>query len=124
MVAGLEITGHDLQRFMGEHKKPWEIGKRPDHAAPIGAIHRVAQVGHFKSGTMRLTVNGQVRQNADRKAMICSVPEQITERSSALALCPRRHPLQRHARWRRPGRACSRDARRDPGAAPISVKVV
>ncbi|MBV8379178.1 MAG: fumarylacetoacetate hydrolase family protein [Paucibacter sp.] len=87
-AIGLDMTRRDLQRFMGEQKKPWEIGKSFDHAAPIGPIHRVAQVGHFKSGAIRLKVNGELRQDADLKEMIWSVAEQISELSRAFELKP------------------------------------
>ena len=87
-AAGLDMTRRDLQRFMGDQKKPWEIGKSFDHAAPIGPIHRVAQVGHFTKGSIRLKVNGEVRQDADLKEMIWSVAEQIAELSRAFELRP------------------------------------
>ena len=43
----LDMTRRDLQRAMGDQKKPWEIGKSFDRSAPIGPIHTVAQTGHF-----------------------------------------------------------------------------
>lgn len=33
-ALGLDMTRRDLQRGMGDQKKPWEIGKSFDHAAP------------------------------------------------------------------------------------------
>ena len=36
---GLDMTRRDLQRAMGDEKKPWEIGKSFDRSAPIGPIH-------------------------------------------------------------------------------------
>src|SRR4051812_25834073 len=33
---GLDMTRRDLQRAMGDEKKPWEIGKSFDRSAPIG----------------------------------------------------------------------------------------
>ena len=86
--VGLDMTRRDLQRFMGDQKKPWEIGKSFDHAAVIGAVHPVAQTGHFKSGAIWLKVNGQVKQSADLSQMIWSVAEQISELSMANELFP------------------------------------
>ena len=40
-TLGLDMTRRDLQRFMGDQKKPWEIGKSFDRSAPIGAVHKV-----------------------------------------------------------------------------------
>jgi 2-keto-4-pentenoate hydratase/2-oxohepta-3-ene-1,7-dioic acid hydratase in catechol pathway len=34
-ALGLDMTRRDLQRFMGDQKKPWEIGKSFDFSAPI-----------------------------------------------------------------------------------------
>lgn len=80
---GLDMTRRDLQREMGDQKKPWEIGKSFDHSAPIGPIHPVAQVGHFKDGAIWLKVNGQTKQDATLKHMIWSVAEQISRLSQA-----------------------------------------
>ena len=82
-AIGLDMTRRDLQRAMGEEKKPWEIGKSFDRSAPIGPIHRVAQVGHFTKGTITLAVNGVVKQSADLSQMIWSVAEQISKLSQA-----------------------------------------
>jgi 2-keto-4-pentenoate hydratase/2-oxohepta-3-ene-1,7-dioic acid hydratase in catechol pathway len=87
-TLGLDMTRRDLQRAMGDEKKPWEIGKSFDRSAPIGAIHKVAQTGHFTKGAIWLKVNGQIKQNADLSQMIWSVAEQISKLSEAFELFP------------------------------------
>ncbi|MGZ5848202.1 MAG: fumarylacetoacetate hydrolase family protein [Ramlibacter sp.] len=87
-TLGLDMTRRDLQRAMGDEKKPWEIGKSFDRSAPIGAIHRVAQTGHFTQGAIWLKVNGQTRQDANLNQMIWSVAEQISKLSEANELFP------------------------------------
>ena len=87
-AVALDMTRRDLQRFMGDQKKPWEIGKSFDHSAPIGPIHTVASVGHFKQGNISLKVNGAVKQNANLNQMIWSVAEQISKLSEAFELQP------------------------------------
>ena len=82
------MTRRDLQQAMGNEKKPWEIGKSFDHAAPIGPIHPVDKVGHFEKGTIQLLVNGKVRQKSDLSNMIWSVAEQIANLSEAFELMP------------------------------------
>jgi 2-keto-4-pentenoate hydratase/2-oxohepta-3-ene-1,7-dioic acid hydratase in catechol pathway len=42
------MTRRDLQRAMGDEKKPWEIGKSFDKSAPIGPLHLVAQPDRFR----------------------------------------------------------------------------
>jgi fumarylpyruvate hydrolase len=85
---GLDMTRRDLQRAMGDEKKPWEIGKSFDKSAPIGAIHPVGQIGHFQKGAIWLKVNGTIKQNANLSQMIWSVAEQISRLSQAFELFP------------------------------------
>lgn len=87
-ALGLDMTRRDLQRFMGDQKKPWEIGKSFDHSAPIGPIFPVNQVGHFTKGTISLSVNGVTKQRANLDQMIWSVAEQISKLSEANELFP------------------------------------
>ncbi|HEY8564595.1 MAG TPA: fumarylacetoacetate hydrolase family protein [Beijerinckiaceae bacterium] len=85
-AVGLDMTRRDLQRGMGDQKKPWEIGKSFDLSAPIGPIHPVASVGHFAKGKIQLQLNGQTKQEADLSYMIWSVAEQISKLSEAFEL--------------------------------------
>jgi fumarylpyruvate hydrolase len=85
-ALGLDMTRRDLQRALGDEKKPWEIGKSFDRSAPIGPIHRVEQIGHFPKGAISLAVNGVVKQKADLSFMIWSVAEQISRLSQAFEL--------------------------------------
>jgi 2-keto-4-pentenoate hydratase/2-oxohepta-3-ene-1,7-dioic acid hydratase in catechol pathway len=87
-ALGLDMTRRDLQRFMGDQKKPWEIGKSFDHSAPIGPIFPLANIGHFTKGNIELSVNGTVKQKADLSQMIWSVAEQISKLSEANELYP------------------------------------
>ena len=87
-TLGLDMTRRDLQRAMGDQKKPWEIGKSFDHSAPMGPIHPVGMVGHFTQGAIWLKVNGQTKQSADLNQMLWSVAEQISNLSQANQLFP------------------------------------
>ncbi|MFC7474126.1 fumarylacetoacetate hydrolase family protein [Dankookia sp. GCM10030260] len=87
-AVGLDMTRRDLQRGMGDQKKPWEIGKSFDNSAPIGPIHPAEKVGHFTKGAISLAVNGTVKQNATLEHMIWSVAEQIAQLSAAFELKP------------------------------------
>ena len=87
-AVGLDMTRRDLQRAMGDEKKPWEIGKSFDKSAPIGPLHRVEDIGHFLKGAVSLEVNGAVKQKADLSFMIWSVAEQIAKLSEAFELFP------------------------------------
>ena len=87
-ALGLDMTRRDLQRVMGDQKKPWEIGKSFDNSAPVGPIHTVASVGHIGTGRISLAVNGTIRQDATLDHMIWNVSEQIAKLSEANELYP------------------------------------
>ena len=87
-AIGLDMTRRDLQRALGDEKKPWEIGKSFDKSAPIGPLHPAAQIGPFTQGAIWLKVNGATKQNADLNQMIWSVAEQISKLSEAFELMP------------------------------------
>lgn len=87
-AVGLDMTRRDLQRAMGDQKKPWEIGKSFDRSAPIGPLHLAAQTGHFSKGAIWLKVNGETKQNANLDQMIWNVAEQISKLSEANELHP------------------------------------
>ena len=87
-TLGLDMTRRDLQRAMGDEKKPWEIGKSFDRSAPIGALHKVAQTGHFTKGAIWLKVNGEVKQKGDLSELIWNVPETISYLSHLITLRP------------------------------------
>jgi 2-keto-4-pentenoate hydratase/2-oxohepta-3-ene-1,7-dioic acid hydratase in catechol pathway len=87
-ALGLDMTRRDLQRGMGDQKKPWEIGKSFDRSAPIGPLHLATQTGAFTKGNIWLKVNGETKQSADLNQMIWSVAEQISKLSEAFELMP------------------------------------
>jgi 2-keto-4-pentenoate hydratase/2-oxohepta-3-ene-1,7-dioic acid hydratase in catechol pathway len=87
-ALGLDMTRRDLQRAMGDEKKPWEIGKSFDHSAPIGPLHPASATGHFSAGGIWLKVNGQMKQNSNLNNMIWSVAEQVSRLSQAFELAP------------------------------------
>jgi len=82
-ALGLDMTRRDLQRAMGDEKKPWEIGKSFDRSAPIGPIIPASVIGKFSNESISLAVNGVVKQKATLDQMIWSVAEQISKLSEA-----------------------------------------
>ncbi|MFT5343065.1 MAG: fumarylpyruvate hydrolase [Paracoccaceae bacterium] len=77
-AVGLDMTRRDLQAQMKKAGRPWEIGKAFERSAPVGPLYSVDEVGHLESGEIRLTVNGEVRQDGDLNQMIWKVPEMIS----------------------------------------------
>ena len=87
-AAGLDMTRRDLQRAMGDQKKPWEVGKSFDRSAVISHIYPASKTGHITKGAIWLKVNGQVKQNADLNQMTWNVAEQIANLSTFYELFP------------------------------------
>ncbi len=80
--VGLDMTRRDLQRAMGDQKKPWEVGKSFDRSAVVSHLHPASKTGHLTKGAIWLKVNGQVKQNADLSMMTWNVAEQIANLST------------------------------------------
>ena len=80
-AAGLDMTRRDLQFLARDKGRPWDLGKAFEDSAVIGDIVPASAIGHLSSGAIRLTVNGTVKQEADLKALIWSVPELIANLS-------------------------------------------
>lgn len=80
-AVGLDMTRRDHQAAALAKGLPWEVTKAFDHSAPVGPITRVEDCGILKSGHVRLSVNGQVRQDADISLMIWKINEIISKLS-------------------------------------------
>ncbi|AJE46171.1 fumarylacetoacetate hydrolase family protein [Celeribacter indicus] len=87
-AIGNDLTRRDLQLKAREQGRPWDWGKAFDRSAVIGPVHPVSQVGHPDTGSIRLTVNGEVKQDADLAELIWSVPEIIAILSQSMTLQP------------------------------------
>ena len=87
-AVGVDLTRRDLQQSMKEKGRPWEIGKSFAQAAPVGEIQPAWNIGHPREGKISLSVNGEVRQQADIKDMIWGVDEVIAELSTYYKLEP------------------------------------
>ena len=84
----LDMTRRDLQGQMKKMGRPWEIGKAFERSAPCGPIHPASEIGHPNSGHLKLTVNGETKQEGDLNQMIWKVPEMISYLSEYFELAP------------------------------------
>ncbi|MDX3911847.1 MAG: fumarylacetoacetate hydrolase family protein, partial [Sphingobium sp.] len=55
---------------------------------PLGLIHPVSEVGHLDKGAIRLTVNGEVKQDADLTELIWPVADVIAFLSTLYRIEP------------------------------------
>jgi fumarylpyruvate hydrolase len=84
-AAGIDLTRRDLQALAKKAGRPWDLAKGFDRSAPIGAITRGAPP---EAGTIRLSVDGAIRQSGDLDQMSWSVAEIIATLSTYVALAP------------------------------------
>jgi fumarylpyruvate hydrolase len=85
-AAGVDLTRRDLQHAARDKAQPWDASKGFDDAAPISEIRRWS--GPPPQGRIRLSVNGQMRQDAVISDMLWNVPEVIAEASKLWRLAP------------------------------------
>ena len=85
-AVGVDMTRRDLQNAAKDKGQPWDASKGFDASAPISAIK--PWTGPPPQGRIRLTVNGQPRQDAVVADMIWAVAEIISEASKLWTLAP------------------------------------
>ncbi len=85
-AVGNDLTRRDLQAQAKKAGAPWDMAKGFDYSAVITPLVPADQIGHLTKGHIFLSVNGEVRQNADIADMIWSVPEIIAELSTYVRL--------------------------------------
>ncbi len=86
-ATGLDMTRRDLQLEAREKGRPWDTGKNFSFSAPLAAIRPVSE-GHVGSGSIRLKVNGETKQDADISDLIWNCAEQIAYISRFERLLP------------------------------------
>jgi fumarylpyruvate hydrolase len=86
--VGIDLTRRDLQLDARDKGRPWDWGKAFDLSAPCAPLRRASNIGHPSSGRIWLVVNGVVKQNADLKDLIWSVPDIVAILSQSMTLQP------------------------------------
>jgi len=84
-AVGVDLTRRDLQAAAKGKGQPWDSAKGFDESAPISPIRRGSRV---PAGRIRLSVNGQPRQDASLSDMIWNVAEIVSEASKLWKLAP------------------------------------
>ena len=85
-ATSIDLTRRDLQLDARQKGRPWDWGKAFDRSAPIGPLHRVQDVGHRASGRIWLSVDGEIKQDADLKDLIWATPDVISIISHSMDL--------------------------------------
>ncbi|HUW76832.1 MAG TPA: fumarylacetoacetate hydrolase family protein [Gallionella sp.] len=86
--VGLDLTRRDLQAQAKAKGHPWDVAKAFDHSAPVSALRPASEQVPDADTVLRLSVNGQLRQQTRLGEMVHSVPEIIAALSRLFALKP------------------------------------
>lgn len=87
-AVGVDLTRRDVQDVAKKLSRPWDFAKGFDSSAPCGPLAPVAHSGHPRQGSIRLWVNGELRQQGDLAEMIWPVADVIAFISQSVALQP------------------------------------
>lgn len=87
-AAGNDFTRRDLQAAAKKLGRPWDMAKGFDHSAACGVLVPVEQLGNLMQGNIRLSVDGELRQDAGLVGMIWPVTEIIAALSRMVTLAP------------------------------------
>jgi fumarylpyruvate hydrolase len=77
-AVGIDLTRRDLQDEAKQLRRPWSTAKSFSNAAPVSALRPFNELGLLTTGTLGLTVNGQLRQSGKLEHMIHSVTQLIS----------------------------------------------
>lgn len=86
LAIGIDLTRRDLQHEAKAAGRPWEIAKAFDHSAPITPITPLDGKNLPESGSIGLSVNGNMRQSADLSQMLWSCRDIVATLSCHYAL--------------------------------------
>ena len=85
-ACGNDLTRRDLQLAAREAGRPWDWGKAFDLSAPCGPLHRIEDTGELTTGSITLSVNGELKQEADLAQLIWDVNEIVSILSRSIHL--------------------------------------
>jgi fumarylpyruvate hydrolase len=86
--VGLDLTRRDLQAQAKAKGHPWDVAKAFDHSAPVSALRPAGEAAPGPDTELRLTVNGELRQQGRLGEMIHDVPAIIAALSTLFELKP------------------------------------
>ena len=86
--VGIDLTLRDVQGELKKKGLPWEIAKGFDTACPLSSFVEPSRVADPQNLTIRLTVNGEIRQDGNTSMMIHRIPAIISHMSGNFTLEP------------------------------------
>jgi 5-carboxymethyl-2-hydroxymuconate isomerase len=86
--VGIDLTLRDVQSDLKKKGLPWEIAKGFDTACPLSAFEEATGVADPQNLRIRMTVNGEVRQDGNTSMMIHRIPAIVSHMSGCFTLEP------------------------------------
>jgi len=84
--VGIDLTLRDVQGELKKNGLPWEIAKGFDTACPLSSFVKASEVTSPHDLRIRLTVNGETRQDGNTSMMIHRIPAIISYMSGCFTL--------------------------------------
>ncbi len=84
----LDLTLRDIQSQLKSQGQPWEKAKGFDGACPLSVFVPVADIGDLQQLQIRLTVNGELRQDGNTSMMLNPVASLLSYISQFFTLEP------------------------------------
>ncbi|MHB1025492.1 MAG: fumarylacetoacetate hydrolase family protein [Desulfobacteria bacterium] len=86
--VGIDLTLRDVQDALKKKGLPWEIAKGFDTACPLSAFAEASGVADPQNLRIRMTVNGEIRQDGNTSMMIHPISAIISHMSGSFTLEP------------------------------------
>jgi 5-carboxymethyl-2-hydroxymuconate isomerase len=86
--VAIDLTLRDVQAELKKKGLPWEIAKGFDTACPLSAFVPPDRIGDPQDLAIRLSVNGELRQDGSTAMMIHSIPAIVSYLSGIFTLEP------------------------------------
>lgn len=83
---GIDVTARDLQSALKEKSHPWTLAKGMDTFAPIGNFVPAEAVPNPHNLSVKLSVNGEIKQDGNTADMIFTIPALISYISQFVTL--------------------------------------
>lgn len=87
-AVGIDLTRRDLQLAARDLGRPWDFGKGFDKSAPCSSIVLADGRAIPQTGRIWLTVNGEIRQDADLADLIFPIEDIVMLISQSMRLEP------------------------------------
>jgi len=87
-AIALDLTLRDIQQKLKDKGYPWEVAKAFDGACPISPFIKKEGIADPQDTMLKLTVNGEIRQQESTKLMITKILDLIVYASHRFTFMP------------------------------------